>query len=129
MIINKISVPCMITLQQTNMFKPNMYEIPIYVEVSEPKVLDIVDRNCTYKKLSDEIGILFISKLKEMTLQHYMKQPRSMLSRRLERNYSEEDDDVYFDYNFLPNCFRHIGFQPSPLLHTLLSWTKYFYYK
>ena len=100
--INKISVPCTITLQQTNMFKPDMYEIPIYVEVSKREFLDIVDRNCAYNIISDEIDIIFISKLKEMTLQHYMNQPRSMLWRRLERNYIEEDD-VYFDYNFLPN--------------------------
>ena len=58
----------------------------------------------------------FISKLKEMTLQHYMKQPRSMLCRKLERNFNEENDpppdDRDFDYNFLPYCFRQIGFQP-----------------
>ena len=124
MIKNKIPVPCTITLQQTNMFKPDMYEIPIYVEVSKREFLVIVDRNCAYNIISDEIDIIFISQLKEMTLQHYMKQPRSMLYRRFERNYIEEDDDVYFDYNFLPNCFRHIGFQPSPLLHTLLPRTK-----
>ena len=55
-----------------------------------------------------------------MTLQHYMKQPRSMLCRKLERDYIKENyqivDNKDFDYNFLPYCFRHIGFQPSPLL-------------
>ena len=120
MIINKISIPCTITLQRTHMFKPDMFEIPIYVKVSEREFLDIVDRNFPYNITSDEIDIIFISKLKEMTLQHYMKQPRSMLCRKLERNYQVVNNRD-FDYNFLPYCFRHIGFQPSPLLHTLLK--------
>ena len=120
MIINKISVPCTITYRKTHMFKPNMEEIPIYVEVSSHEFLDLVDRNCVYNIITDEIDIIFLSKLEDMTLRHYMKQPRSMLCRRLERNCIEEDDDVYFDYNFIPNCFRHIGFQPSPFLHILL---------
>ena len=108
-----------------NMFKPDMFEIPIYVKVSVREFVDIVDKNCAYNIISDEVDIIFISKLKEMTLQHYMKQPRSMLCRKLERNYIEENyqvvDNRDFDYNFLPYCFRHIGFQPSPMLHTLLD--------
>ena len=128
MIINKISIPRTITLQRTYILKPHMFEIPIYVKVSEREFLDIIDKNCAYNIISDEIDIIFISKLKEMTLQHYMKQPRSMLCRKLERDYIEENyqvvDNRDFDYNFLPYCFRHIGFQPSPLLHTLLPSTK-----
>ena len=127
MIINKISIPRTITLQKTHMFKPDMVEIPIYVKVSEREFQDIVDRNCVYNIISDEIDIIFISKLKEMTLQHYMKQPRSMLCRKLERNYIEENCQILknrdFDQNFLSYCFRHIGFQPSPLLNILLPWT------
>ena len=126
MIINKISILRTITLQRTHMFKPDMFEIPIYVEVSEREFLDIFDRNCAYNILSDEIDIIFLSKLKEITLQHYMKQPRSMLCRKLEINYIEENyqmvDNRDFDYNFLPYCFRYIGFQPSPLLNILLTW-------
>ena len=61
-----------------------------------------------------------------MTLQHYMKQHRSVLCRKLERNYIEEDypppDNRDFNYNFLPYCFRHIGFQPSTLHHIILRW-------
>ena len=124
-IINKISIPRTITLRRTHMFKPDMFEIPLYVKVSEQEFLDIFDRNCAYNIISDEIDIIFISKLKEMTLQHYMKQPRSMLCRKFERNYIAEEDtpnDGDFDYNFLPYCLRHIGFQPSPLLNILLPW-------
>ena len=119
MIINKISVPRTITLRRTDMFKPDIFEIPIYVKVSEREFLDIVDRNCAYNIISDEMDTIFISKLKEITLEHYMKQPRSMLCRKLERNYIAENDGD-FDYNFLSYCFRHIGFQPSPLLNILL---------
>ena len=35
MIINKISIPRTITLRRTDMYKPDMFEIPIYVKVSE----------------------------------------------------------------------------------------------
>ena len=70
MITSKISIPRTITSQRIHMFKPDMFEIPIYVKVSEREFLDIVDRNCAYNIISDEIDIIFISKLKEMTLQH-----------------------------------------------------------
>ena len=117
---NKISVPSTITLQKLHMFKPDMFEIPIYVKVSEREFLDIFDINCVYNILSDEIDIKIISELKEMTLQHYMNQPRSMLCRKPERDYIGGNyqivDERDFDYNFLPYCFRHIGFRPSPLL-------------
>ena len=126
MIINKISVPCTITLRRIDMFKPDMFQIPIYVEASKREFQDIVDRNCAYNIISDEIEIMFISKFKEMTLQNYMKQPRSILCRKLERNYFEArdhpPDDRDSDNNFLPYCFRHIAFQPSPLLNILLPW-------
>ena len=100
MIINKISIPCTITLRRTHMFKPDMFELPIYVEVSKREFLDIVDRNCAYNIISDEIDIIFISKLKEMTLQHYIKQPRSVLCRKLERKYIEEDYQVVDNRDF-----------------------------
>ena len=55
----------------------------------------------------DEINIIFISDFKDITLFHYIEQPRSMLCRKLERNFVEEDFED-FDYNWLPNCFRQI---------------------
>ena len=100
MIINKISFPCTITLRRTHMFKPDIFELPIYVEVSKREFPDIVDRNCAYNIISDELDIIFISKLKGMTLQHYMKQPRSVLCRKLERNYIEEKYQVVDNRDF-----------------------------
>ena len=103
-----------------------MFELPIYVEVSAPEFLDIVDRNSVYNKITDEINIIFISNLKNITLQHYIEQPRSLLCRKVEINYTEENDpqpdEMDFDYNFIPNCFKHIGYQPPNLLHFLLRW-------
>ena len=126
MIIKKISFPRTITLLRTHMFRPNMFELPIYVKVTEREFLDVVDRNCVYNTISDEVDIIFISKLREMTLQHYMEQPRSMLCRTLERIYIEESEgslnDRDFEYNFLPYCFRDIGSKPSALLELLHQW-------
>ena len=72
------------------------------------------------------IYIIFLSKFKEMTLQNYIGQPRSMLCRKLARDYIEENypptDERDFEYNFLPYCFRYIAFQPSTLLRFLLQW-------
>ena len=51
-----------------------------------------------------------------MTLQHYMNQPRSMLCRKLERDYQIVDNSDY-EYKFLQYCFRNIGFQPSLYSH------------
>ena len=106
MIINRISVPRTKTLRRTDVFKPDMFEIPIYVEVSKREFQDIVHRNCIYIIISDEIDKIIISKRKELTLQHYMKHPRSILCRKLERNFIEENDPPIdnrdFDFNFLP---------------------------
>ena len=83
---NKISIPCTITFQRTHMFKPDMFEIPINVQVSKRDIQDLVDRHCACNIISDEIDIIFLSKFKEMTLQNYMKQSRSMLCRKFEKN-------------------------------------------
>ena len=126
MILNKISIPCTIRFRKTHMFKPDIFEIPIYVKVSEREFRDIVERNCAYNIISDEIDIIFISKSKEMTLQNYMKQSRSLVCRKFEKTYIEGDypplDNRDFEYNFLPTCFRHIGFQPSTLLNIIHRW-------
>ena len=97
MLKNNISVPCTITFQKTHMFKPSMVELPIFVRVSSLDFLDTFDRNCTNDEL-DEVNIIFISDLKDLTLSHYIDQPRSMLCGKLERNFIEEDFRD-FDYN------------------------------
>ena len=104
MIIIKISLPCTVTFLRTQVFKPIIEEIPKYVEVSSHEFLDVVDMNCIYNIIFDEINVIYLSKLTEMTLSHYMEQPRSMPCRKLERSFIEEDFGD-FDYNWLPNCF------------------------
>ena len=102
-LINKISVPSTITLEKPHLFKLSMIEVPIVIRVSPLDFLDTFDRNI--KNEVDEIVIIFISDLKDVTFTRYMTQPRSMLCSKLERNFIEEDFGE-FDYNWLPNCFR-----------------------
>ena len=64
--------------------------------------LDILDLD---QYLCDEINIIFISNLKDMTFIHYMQQPKSMLTRRLVRNIIDGNYDGYH-YKWLPNCFK-----------------------
>ena len=104
--INKISVPSTITLEKPHLFKPCMVELPIVIRLSPFDFLDTFDRNMNNG--NDEINILFIFDLKIITLSHYMNQPRSMLCRKLERKFIEEDFRD-FNYNWLPKCFRLIN--------------------
>ena len=59
-LINKISAPVTITLQETHMFEPRWRDIPIYVGVSSRELVDKLDRNCINGKV-DEINVIFIS--------------------------------------------------------------------
>ena len=81
-----------------------MRELPIFVRVPSIDFPYTFERNCINDEV-DEINIIFRSDLKDITLSHYMAQPRSMLCRKLERNFIEENYGDY-DYNWLPNCFR-----------------------
>ena len=67
-----------------------MVESPIYVQVSSLEFLGIVDRNCVDDEV-DVINIINISDFKDITLLNYMDQPRSVLTRKLERSFIEED--------------------------------------
>ena len=91
------------------MFKPIMEEMPFYVKVSLKEFQKMTDRGCEYNIKSNEINIIFISKLKDITISHYVEQPRSMLCRKLERNLIEKDDPDLedSDYKILPEYFRH----------------------
>ena len=105
-LINKISVPSKITIQKPHLFKPTLIEVPIVERVPPFDFPDTFDRNC----INDEvvgINIIFISYLEDIKFSHYMTQPKSMLCRKLGR-ISIEEDFRAFDYNWLPNCFRHI---------------------
>ena len=103
-LIKKISVPSKITLEKPHLFKPSMIELPIVIRMSPLDFLDTFDRNI-YNEV-DEIKIIFISDLDDITFSHYMTQPKPMLCRKIFKNFVEEDSGD-FDYNWLPNCFRN----------------------
>ena len=91
------------------MFKPFMEEKSFYVKVSLNEFQNMIDRGCEYNVITNEINIIFISKLEDNSISHYVNQPRSMLCRKVERNYIEEEEPGDFDYKFLPECFRHVN--------------------
>ena len=70
--------------------------------------VDYLDRFYFHNDFFDEINIIFISDLKDITFFRYMQQPRSMLVSKLIRNYLEKQRGD-LDYNWLPNCFRQIN--------------------
>ena len=105
-IINKISVPSTITLEKPYLFQPSMIELPIVVRVSRFDFPDTFGRHIN--KNVDEINIILTINLNDMTFSLYMAQPISILCRKIVRNFFEEDF-LSFDYNWLPNCFRHIN--------------------
>ena len=102
-LINEISVPSKVTLEKPHLFKPSMVELPIVISVSPLIFLDTFDRNINNEV--DEINIIFITDLKDMTISHYMAQPKSMLCRELRRNFILENFGD-FDYNWLPICSK-----------------------
>ena len=106
LIVNTISVPSIITREKPHLFKPSMIELPIVIRVSPLEFVDTFIRNINNEV--DEINIIFISDLKDLTFSHYIAQPKSMPCRKQVRNFIEKDFGD-FDYNRLPNCFRHIN--------------------
>ena len=84
-LINRISVPSTITLEKPHLFQPSMIELPIVVGVSPLDFLDTFDRNINIEVI--EIIIIIKSDLDDFTYSHYMSQPKSMLCRKLVRNF------------------------------------------
>ena len=70
-----------------------------------------VDFLDTYYNLAnefcDEISIIFISDLRDKSFFLYMKQPKSMLCRKLVKNFFEENFEDY-EYKWLPNCVKQL---------------------
>ena len=100
-VVNKTSVPSRITYHQI------MMRLTITRKQTACDYLNKYNQGCMIDEV-DEIVILFISDLKNMTFSHYIAQPKSILCRKLVRFYIEEDFG-YFDYNWLRNCLRHIN--------------------
>ena len=105
-IINKISVPSIIKLRKLHLFEPGVTELPNILKIPAFDFPDQFNEECV-NDMVDEINILFISDLNDITFFHYMEQPKSMLCRKLIQNVIGEDYGV-FDSYWLPKCFRNI---------------------
>ena len=54
----------------------------------------------------DEKSIIFISDLRDISFFHFMKQPKSMLCRKLAKNFVEEENFEDYEDKCLPNCVK-----------------------
>ena len=52
----------------------------------------------------DGIRIIFISDLRDISFFHYVKQPKSMLCRKLVKKFIEEENFEDYEYKWLPKC-------------------------
>ena len=82
-LIEKISVPRIITLEKRYMGMSNIIGIPIVEKVT---LVDYLDTFYSFmNSVVDEMNIIFLSDLKDITFFHYKDQPKSMVCRRLIR--------------------------------------------
>ena len=131
MLINKISVPCIITHHKPHLFKPSIIELIEIERVQPIDFLDTFNRNCINYEV-DEINIIFISDLKNLTFFHCMSQPKRLFCRKLVKNFIEED---FGDFNcmWLHNGFRHINVDSNPNIfcecESLLMYIEQFFIK
>ena len=82
-----------------------MIQLTITIRVLPIDFLDTIDRKITEV---DEIDIISTSDLKDINFSHYMDQSKSMLCRKIVKNFMEEDFGD-FDYNWLPGFFKNIN--------------------
>ena len=82
-LIKMITVPSTITLRKPYLFRPSMIELPLVIKVSHLDLVHTLGRNINNEV--DEINLIFISDLDDMTFSQYMNQPKSMLRRRLKK--------------------------------------------
>ena len=71
------------------------------------KVISIYFSHRCSPKIICEIEIVFISDPKDVTRQHYLEQPKSMLCRKLIRKIHELTTQD-FEYNWLPDSFKNL---------------------
>ena len=78
------------------------YVGPLFRRESCDEYLDNLDLD---QYFCDEINIIFICNLKDITFVHFMEQPKPMLCRKLVRNFIDGNYNGY-DYKWLPECFK-----------------------
>ena len=97
--INKITM---------NLIKSSIqYDVNRVNRILMGSCVDFLD---TYYKFADdfcdEISIIFISDLRDMSFIHYMKQPKSLLCRKLVKKFIEEENFEDYEYKWLSNCVK-----------------------
>ena len=84
-----------------------------YIHTIEPasdflhRVLGIYLSHRCSPKIIPEIEIVSISDPKDITQQHYLEQPKSMLCRKLIRRFHESPSQD-FEYKWLPDSFKNL---------------------
>ena len=73
-------------------------------DVLQPVIKVYLSHRCSLQ-IIPEIEIVFISDLIDITRQHYLGLPKSMLFRELIRRY-HESTPVHFEYKWLPDSFK-----------------------
>ena len=69
-ILNKISVPSVIKIRKPRLFEPNLIELPIMLKIPASDCLDQFSKECVNDEV-DEIDIIFISNLNDITFSSY----------------------------------------------------------
>ena len=81
LLINKISVPSVIKIRKPLLFELSMIELPIMLKISAYDYLDQFKKEFVNDEF-DEIDIIFMSDLNDITLFPYIDQAKSMLCRK-----------------------------------------------
>ena len=119
-IVCEIKLPGKVTVEKGCYIAPNTNRITMNlikssIQCDVRSVLKILIGSCvgyldTYYNFAndfcDEIGIIFISDLRDISFFHYKKQPESMLYRKLVKKFFEEENFEDYEYEWLPNCVK-----------------------
>ena len=91
-----------------------LHYFPINITESACEFLDrVVKGYFNHDELNidqiEEVEILFISDLKDMTYTHYMEQPKSMICPKKKKKFFEvKGEDINdFEYDWIPGCFMY----------------------
>ena len=112
-IVREIKLPDKMIVEKRSYIAPDENRITMNLiqydlnKISKMMMGSCVDYLDTYYNFDNdfcnEISIIFISDLRDISFFHYTKQPKSMLCRKLKKNCIEENFEDY-EYKWLPNC-------------------------
>ena len=116
-IVREIKLPDKVIVEKRCYIAPdknritmNLIQYDVKKKISKIMMESCVDSLDTYYNFDNdfcnEISIIFISDLKAISFFHYMKQPKSMICRKLVKNFLEEENFEDYEYKWLPNCVK-----------------------